>query len=365
MDTPEIKKLGFGLMRLPRKGPMTDIKQTCEMVDAFLDAGCTYFDTAHVYIGSEDAARKTLVERHPRESYKLATKLHAGFSISEKAAKQQFYTSLERTQAGYFDYYLLHSLMQSNYKKYEKYGIWDFAREQKEKGLIKHVGFSFHSDPALLDEILTAHPEVEFVQLQINYADWENPSVTSRANYEMARKHGKPIVVMEPVKGGRLADPPEEIKKLFKEYHPDMSYPSWAIRFVASLEGILTVLSGMSNTEQMNDNLSFMRDFKPLNEEEQKIIRKAQEIMGRSEVIPCTACGYCKEGCPKQIQIPEIFSAMNMRLGNGQLEAASEAYRGIPEEHRADKCISCKKCEQVCPQHIEVSEMLKRCHQDL
>ncbi|MCD8286391.1 MAG: aldo/keto reductase, partial [Clostridia bacterium] len=231
-DTP---KLGFGLMRLPKRGVVTDVEQTKKMVDLFLEAGFTYFDTAHVYPGSEKAIAKALVERYPRERYTLATKLCAWqFAPTEKAAKQQFYTSLERTGAGYFDYYLLHALMAGNYTSYDKFHIWDFVQEQKAKGLIKHVGFSYHAGPELLDQILNKHPEVEFVQLQINYADWEDKKVASHANYDVARAHGKSVIIMEPVKGGKLANPPKEIRNMFLEAHPDMSPASWAIRFAAS-----------------------------------------------------------------------------------------------------------------------------------
>lgn len=357
-----MNKLGFGLMRLPKKGPFTDIEQVKDMVDAFMQAGFTYFDTAYVYLGSEAAAKKALVSRYDRSAFTLATKLNVSVAPSEKAARKQLATSLERTGAGYFDYYLLHALMENNYKKYEKYHLWDFAAEQKEKGVLKHVGFSFHAGPQLLDEILTAHPEVDFVQLQINYADWENPSVQSRANYEVACKHGKPVIVMEPVKGGTLANPPAEVKKLFQEYAPNMSYASWAIRFPASLDGVMTVLSGMSNTQQMEDNLSYMRNFEPLNAEEQKIIQRAQQILGRSSAIACTACHYCTEGCPKQIPIPEIFSAANLHLANGQLAQAKQQYEtAVLEKGKASDCIECRRCEQVCPQRLHITDQLKQC----
>ena len=358
----DVPKLGFGLMRLPKKGLGTDIEQVKQMVDLFMDAGFTYFDTAFVYTGSEAATKKALVERYPRDSYTLCTKINAFMlAPTEKACKKQFYTSLERTGAGYFDYYLLHALMENNYTKYDKFHIWDFVKEQKEKGLIKHFGFSYHAGPELLDRLLTEHPEVDFIQLQINYADWDNPSVSSRANYEVARKHGVSITVMEPVKGGTLANPPKEVQKLFKGYHPDMSYASWAIRFVASLDGIITVLSGMSSIEQMEDNLSYMRNFHPLNDEEQKIIQQAQRIMGHSSTIPCTACHYCVEGCPKQINIPDIFSAMNKQLGNGQKEEAKTAYFKVATEgHMASDCIGCKQCERACPQHLPITKNLKR-----
>lgn len=357
-----MKKLGFGLMRLPKKGPFTDIEQTKKMVDAFLDAGFTYFDTAYVYLGSEAAAKKALVSRYDRSAFTLATKVNVAAAPSEKAARKQLTTSLERTGAGYFDYYLLHAIMENNYKKYEKFHLWDFAAEQKEKGVLKHIGFSFHAGPQLLDQILRDHPEVDFVQLQLNYADWENPSVQSRANYEVARKHGKPIVVMEPVKGGTLADPPAQVKKLFHDYAPNASCASWAIRFAASLDGVLTVLSGMSNTQQMEDNLSYMRDFQPLNADEQKIIQQAQQLLGQSSAIACTACHYCTEGCPRQIPIPEIFSSANLHLANGQLDQARQQYAAAVEGRgKASDCIACGQCERACPQHLKIIDNLKQC----
>ncbi len=365
-DIQNTGKLGFGLMRLPKKGFGINLEETKKMVDLFMEAGFTYFDTAHVYPGSEEAIGEALVQRYPRDSYTLATKLYARAALNEKMARKQFYTSLERTGAEYFDYYLLHSLMSSNYKLYEKFHLWDFVNELKEKGLVKHIGFSFHDSPKLLEELLQKHPEVEFVQLQINYADWENKKVTSRANYEMARKYGKYIIVMEPVKGGVLAKPDKQIEKMFKDYAPDMSCASWAIRFVASLDGILTVLSGMSNVGQMEDNLSYMKDFKPLNDEERKIITKAQKILGRSATIPCTACSYCTKGCPKQIPIPEVFAAMNKRLGYGLIEEAKADYKAILEKGIDPKeCIGCGQCESVCPQHIDIIDRLKKCSEAL
>lgn len=363
----EVPKLGFGLMRLPKKGLKTDIKQVKQMVDLFMEAGFTYFDTAFVYLGSEAAIKKALVDRYPRESFTLATKLNALLMApTEKSAKKQFYTSLQRTGAGYFDYYLLHAMMEGSYKRYDKFHLWDFVKEQKEKGLIKHIGFSFHAGPRLLDQLLREHPEVDFVQLQLNYADWENPSVASRANYEVARKHGKPVVIMEPVKGGSLANPSAAVKRLFEGCHEDMSCASWAIRYAASLDGILTVLSGMSDIRQMEDNLSYMKAFQPLVEEEQRIIEQVQKILSRSPEIACTACHYCTEGCPKQIPIPEIFAAMNKHLGSGKLsEAVADYQKAVEGAGQASACIDCKQCERACPQHLEITAYLKQCAQAL
>ncbi len=358
-------KLGFGLMRLPKRGNKIDIEQVKKMVDMFMEAGLTYFDTAYVYDSgdSERAAKEALIERYPRESFTLATKLCAWMGAhDEKSAKQQFYTSLERTGAGYFDYYLLHALQVGNYKTYDNYRIWDFVKEQKAKGLIKHWGFSFHATPDILDELLTAHPDAEFVQLQLNYADWENPDVTSRENYEVARRHGKSIVVMEPVKGGALANPPTNVQKIFREADPNASFASWAIRYAASLDGIITVLSGMSSIDQMRDNLSYMKDFKPLDSAEQNTIRKAQEIMTGVKSIPCTACHYCTAGCPKKIAIPEIFAARNQQLVWGQLEEGARQYaEAVKNSGCASDCIACGQCERACPQQINVITRLKDC----
>ena len=357
-DTP---KLGFGLMRLPKRGIGIDVAQVSEMVDRFLGAGFTYFDTAHVYAGSEAAIKKALVDRHPRESYMLATKLYAPMAPTEGVARKQFQTSLKRTGAGYIDYYLLHSLMESNYQKYERMNLWGYVRDLKRQGLVRHAGFSFHGGPKLLDELLSRHPEAEFVQLQLNYADWEDASITSRANYEVARAHDVSIVVMEPVKGGRLANPPRDVAALLREANPQASAASWAIRFAASLDGIITVLSGMSNLAQLDDNISYMRNFAPLDEHEREVIRQAQVLLGKSAAIGCTACRYCCDGCPMQIDIPAVIAAMNLRLANGQIEQARAAYAqaiGAPDAGSAADCIACGQCEATCPQHLPIIQHL-------
>ena len=358
-------KLGFGLMRLPKLSDgKIDIEQTKQMVDLFMEAGQTYFDTAYVYDGgeSEKAARLALVDRYPRESYTLATKLNAWMGQQdEQSAKQQFYTSLERTGAGYFDYYLLHAMQRSSYKIYDEFHLWDFVKEQKEKGLIRHYGFSFHADPALLEELLNDHPDVDFVQLQINYSDWEHPGTASRECWEIARRHGKPVVIMEPVKGGALADPVPGVRKVLEEADPNASLASWAIRFAASLEGIITVLSGMSNLEQMQDNLSYMKDFKPLTEAEQEVIRRAQKALNEDRSIPCTACHYCTDGCPMNIPIPEIFKVSNRQRGNAAFRGRREYTIATTGKGKASACIGCGQCEQACPQQLEVIKHLKDC----
>jgi predicted aldo/keto reductase-like oxidoreductase len=359
-----MKKLGFGLMRLPRLdgSDEIDIEQTKKMVDLFLDAGFTYFDTAFVYNGSEEAIKKALVERHPRESYTLASKnaAWAGCKSREDAIKQ-FETSLERTGAGYFDYYLLHNLGNERTKYFDDWDLWRWAFEMKEQGKIKHVGFSFHSTPEELEEILTKHPEAEFVQLQINYADWESATIQSRKCYEVARKHGKPIVVMEPVKGGMLATPPKTVESVLKDANPNLSNASWAVKYAADLDGVMVVLSGMSNIEQMQDNISYMKDFEGLNDNERNVIKKAQEELDKIPLIPCTSCNYCAKVCPMNIAISASFSAMNMLTLYNNTEAARREVGWDLQKGKASasECIKCGACEGVCPQHIQIRDELE------
>ena len=366
----DVFKLGFGLMRLPKNSDGSiDIDQTGEMVDRFIAAGGTYFDTAYVYDNgkSEEAARKALVDRYPRESYTICTKLNAWNQAHDEAsAKQQFYTSLERLGTGYFDYYLLHGFMRSNWTKYDEYHLWDFVKEQKAKGLIKYIGFSYHADPELLDKLLTDHPEMDFIQLQLNYADWENPGVAARANYEVARKHGVSITVMEPVKGGVLANPIPAVKKIFDEADPGASYASWAIRYTASMDGIITVLSGMSNLAQMDDNLSYMKNFKPLNEQEMKVIEQVQAALNADNSIPCTSCHYCTDGCPANIPIPEIFAVKNrQKIYPGWDKGKNDYLIATANKGKAFECVKCGQCEAACPQHLHIIDLLKDCAKEL
>lgn len=336
------------------------------MVDLFMEKGFTYFDTAWMYNGfaSEATAKAVLVDRYPRDSFTLATKLHAGFFNSLEDRDKVFNAQLEKTGAGYFDYYLLHGIEESMLPKYEQFDCFNWLLDKKAKGLVKHAGFSYHDSPELLDEILTKHPEMEFVQLQINYLDWESEWIHSRACYEVAVKHNKPVIVMEPVKGGTLARIPEAAEKLFKDCDANMSVPSWAIRFAASLDNVMVVLSGMSDIAQMEDNLSYMDDFIPLTKQEKEICFKVADIINGQIAVPCTGCSYCTEGCPMKIAIPQYFSLYNEDMRE-HLEEKGWTVNFTNYAILADKfgkakdCVACGQCEGVCPQHLPIIENLK------
>jgi len=362
----EIKKLGFGLMRLPYTEDKTwgniDLEKTREMIDAYMAEGFTYFDTAWVYHGgfSESVFGELVAKRYPREKFQVTTKMPLWGMTDPAKLDEIFNKQLEKCCVPYFDYYFLHALNKDVFETAEKLHAFEWMQEMKKAGKIKHPGFSFHDSAEVLEEILTKHPEVELVQLQINYIDWESDGVQSRKCYEVCQKHGIKVAIMEPIKGGSLANIMGDAKKVFTDYNPNASIASWAVRYAASLDNILVVLSGMSNMDQLKDNMSYMKDFVPLNTEERACVEKATELIKATIAIPCTACRYCVDGCPMKINIPRYFELVNesKRYGANNFKwhyNETKKNGGAPAD-----CIGCGACEGHCPQKIQIIEELKK-----
>jgi len=363
INTDKIGKLGFGYMRLPRNGEKIDYEHSNGMADIFLESGGTYFDVAYVYDGAEVALRETVIKRHPRESFQVASKLPCGMigpNNPDLKLEDLFNTSIERLGTDYIDFYLLHGINSSSNKHVEEIGAWDYVAKLKKEGKIRHLGFSFHGYEEDLDEILTAHPETEFVQLQINFFDWDNPKVNGRRLHEIAVKHNKPIIIMEPLLGGKLASTESPIAKIFKDFAPNAPLASWSLRFVDELEGVFTTLSGMSNYEQIAENIKIYSDIKPLSKEEHSVIEKAVEALKQIPNIACTECNYCKD-CPSKIRIPQLIGLYNSYLMHKTDENLGGSYGWMTNGHgKAKDCTACGICETACPQDLEIIDTIAK-----
>jgi len=356
------KKLGFGCMRLPMKNGKVDYNEFIQMIDYYIEHGFHYFDTAHGYLGgeSEVALQKCLTSRYKREDYILTDKLTKPYFKKKEDIKPFFESQLKILGVDYFDYYLMHAQDRDNYKHFMKCKAYEVAKELKEEGKIKHIGISFHDTADVLEMILKEHPEIEIVQIQFNYVDYLDPSVQSKKVYDICRKYNKPILVMEPVKGGGLVRLPEDAKKVFDKINvgKNLSYASYAVRFAASFDGIYQVLSGMSDFDQVKDNVSYMEEFEPLNEAEMKAVEEVRTILKNLGGIPCTACRYCTDGCPMKISIPDLFACYNAKKQFNDWN--SNYYYDIytKENGKASECIKCGQCERVCPQHLKIRDLL-------
>ena len=358
---PEIHgNFGFGCMRLPMKDGKVNYDEFCRMADAFIASGLNYFDTAHGYIGgqSETAIRDCVAKRHARSEFLLTDKLTTPYFNKEEDIRPFFESQLKACGVEYFDFYLMHAQNAKNFQKYKACRAYETAFELKKEGKIRHVGISFHDTAEALDQILTEYPEIEAVQIQFNYVDYEDAVVQSRRVYETAVKHGKPVIVMEPVKGGKLVELPEEAQKIFDSLQGG-SNASYAIRFAAGFENMMMVLSGMSTIEQLNENVSYMADFQPLSDTERAAVEQVQHIFRSQGLIPCTACRYCVDGCPMQIPIPDLFSVANAKKQFPKSDHAGAYAFRTNGKGKASDCIKCGACERICPQKLPVRKLLE------
>ncbi len=355
------KNFGFGCMRLPMKEKEVDYAQFCEMIDTFMNAGFNYFDTAHGYIGgkSEIALRECLVKRYDREEYILVNKLSGPFFESNEDIRPLFENQLSWCGVDYFDIYLMHAQDADYFEKFKKCRAYETAFELKKEGKIKCVGISFHDSAAVLDKILTEYPEIEVVQLQFNYLDYDDASVQGKLNYEVCQKHKKPVIVMEPVRGGALVKLPPAAQEVFDGLKGG-SNASYAIRYAASFDNIIMTLSGMGNMDMMLDNIGYMKDFKPLNEAEFQAISKVCKILKSQNLIGCTDCKYCVAGCPANIPIPTLFACLNSHNAYGGWGSGMYYEIHTSNAGKASDCIECGACEAVCPQHLEIRSLLKK-----
>jgi len=360
IETEKIGRLGFGYMRLPMKDGKYDMEHVNKMADTFLGNGGTYFDAAYIYDGAEAALRESVIKRHPRESFQIASKLPLDLVGPEMSKEDFFKTSLDRLGADYIDFYLLHGIDSEGSTLAEKLGAWEYLAGLKASGQIRHMGFSFHGLPNELDKILTKHPETEFVQLQINYVDWDKPKVRARRLYEIACAHNIPVIVMEPLLGGKLASEDSPIAGLLREADPDASQASWALRFVAQLDGVFVTLSGMSSYEQLTDNIATYADLKPLTKDESAVIKKAVRILSGIPRIACTECNYCKN-CPSKIHIPQLIELYNDYLVHKTMTNLDGSYNWMTEgSGKARDCTACGACEKICPQKLDIIDTMAK-----